>query len=149
MCRLGGEGAYCRGGSLLGLLHSKRFHDLPHQGRLRVFPPDEEEVDHRVEVPNFKPTRGFDVQVLVVVREAFSADGGPLPAQGEGSAKSRVVVDDAIVQGAAMRAEQLVERLDPVDVFGLLHGDDWVAFQFLRRDFRMQGQGIVLSHKHA
>ena len=149
MCRLGGEGAYCRGGSLLGLLHSKRFHDLPHQGRLRVFPPDEEEVDHRVEVPYFKPTRGFDVQVLVVVREAFSADGGPLPAQGEGSAKSRVVVDDALVQGSAMRAEQLVDRLDPVDVFGLLYGDDWVAFQFLRRDFRMQGQGIVLSHKHA
>ena len=149
MCRLGGEDAYCRGGSLLGLLHSKRFHDLSRQGRLRVFPPDEEEVDHRVEVPNYKPTRGFDVQVLVEMREAFSADSGPLPAQGEGSAKSRVVVDDAIVQGAAMRAEQLAERLDPVGVLGLLHGDDWAALQFLRRDFRMQGQGIVLSHKHA
>ena len=83
------------------------------------------------------------------MRKAFSADGGSLFAQREGSAKSRVVVDDAIVQGAAMRAEQLAERLDPVGVLGLLHGDDWTALQFLRRDFRVQGQGIVLSHKHA
>ena len=143
------EDTYCRGGSLLGLLHSKRFHDLPHQGCFRIFPPDEEKVDHRVEVLNFKSTRGFDVQVFVEMRKAFSADGGSLFAQREGSAKSRVVVDDAIVQGAAMRAEQLAERLDPVGVLGLLHGDDWTALQFLRRDFRVQGQGIVLSHKHA
>ena len=63
------EDTYCRGGSLLGLLHSKRFHDLPHQGCFRIFPPDEEKVDHRVEVLNFKSTRGFDVQVFVEMRK--------------------------------------------------------------------------------